>query len=86
MLTTVLDDQRDLKTKVFDLFKASPDLIPHVEEGLSKEEHRALVRRQLMVGGIALSQALSLSVSGAIQGRGYLSKTECTSNSVYCPI
>ncbi len=36
VLTTILDDQRDLKRKVFDLFKASPDLLPHVEEGLTK--------------------------------------------------
>eukprot|EP00199_Chlamydomonas_sp_CCMP681_P001411 CAMPEP_0119115636 /NCGR_PEP_ID=MMETSP1180-20130426/51673_1 /TAXON_ID=3052 ORGANISM="Chlamydomonas cf sp, Strain CCMP681" /NCGR_SAMPLE_ID=MMETSP1180 /ASSEMBLY_ACC=CAM_ASM_000741 /LENGTH=643 /DNA_ID=CAMNT_0007104711 /DNA_START=72 /DNA_END=2003 /DNA_ORIENTATION=- len=46
----MLEDQgqRELKRKVFDLFKSSPDLLSGVEEGLTKEEHRALVRRQLM--------------------------------------
>lgn len=47
VLETYLDDLRDLKAMVYDLFKARPDLLPAVEEGMSKEEHRALVRAQL---------------------------------------
>eukprot|EP00195_Chlamydomonas_chlamydogama_P012817 CAMPEP_0202892802 /NCGR_PEP_ID=MMETSP1392-20130828/2490_1 /ASSEMBLY_ACC=CAM_ASM_000868 /TAXON_ID=225041 /ORGANISM="Chlamydomonas chlamydogama, Strain SAG 11-48b" /LENGTH=662 /DNA_ID=CAMNT_0049576893 /DNA_START=125 /DNA_END=2113 /DNA_ORIENTATION=+ len=47
ILETYIDDLRELRTKVFDLFKQHPDLLPTVEEGLSKEEHRALVRRSL---------------------------------------
>ncbi len=31
-----MDDQRELKRKLFELFKANPDLLPTVEEGLSK--------------------------------------------------
>ncbi|PNG99912.1 hypothetical protein TSOC_014317, partial [Tetrabaena socialis] len=49
ILETYLDDMRDMKMKVHELFRQHPDLLPNVEEGLSKEEHRALVRRSLRV-------------------------------------
>jgi hypothetical protein len=98
VLETLLDgEQRQLKNKVFELFRAHPDLLPAVEEGMTKgagmqcgaagigarevlcqvqvdthrwpgqptlplvvclpaEEHRALVRRQLLtVLGAGLS-------------------------------
>lgn len=47
ILETYLDDLRDIKKKAYDIFKYRPDLLPAVEEGMSKEEHRGLVRRQL---------------------------------------
>lgn len=49
VLETYLDDMKDMKAQVYDLFRQHPDLLPNVEEGLSKEEHRALVRRSLHV-------------------------------------
>ena len=57
-----IDDNRDLKKQVFDIFKAKPELLPVVEEGLSKEEHRSLVRRSLMAlleGGINMLELLN---------------------------
>ncbi|GBG00215.1 hypothetical protein Rsub_12700 [Raphidocelis subcapitata] len=47
VMETYLDDLRDLKRQVYDLFKFRPELLPVVEEGMSKEEHRSLVRAQL---------------------------------------
>lgn len=47
IMETYLDDLRELKKKAYDLFKYKQELLPQVEEGLSKEEHRSLVRRQL---------------------------------------
>lgn len=38
ILETYMDELRDLKKKVYDLFKAHPELLPSVEEGLSKGE------------------------------------------------
>ncbi|GFH08699.1 acyl-coenzyme A oxidase, partial [Haematococcus lacustris] len=46
-METYLDDQRELKLKICELFRSNPDLLPPSLEGLPKEEHRALVRRQL---------------------------------------
>ncbi|GAX78643.1 hypothetical protein CEUSTIGMA_g6081.t1 [Chlamydomonas eustigma] len=48
VLETYLDDQRELKNKVYSMFRGRPDLLPETVEGLSKEEHRSLVRRQLI--------------------------------------
>eukprot|EP00798_Chlamydomonas_sp_ICE-L_P019513 gene19513-26185_t len=48
VLESYIDDMRDVKKKLYDMFKARPELLPAAEEGLSKEEHRSLVRRQLM--------------------------------------
>lgn len=36
VLETYLDDLRDLKRQVYDLFKFRPELLPGVEEGMSK--------------------------------------------------
>ena len=36
VMETYLDDQRDMKAKVHDLFRQHPELLPAVEEGLSK--------------------------------------------------
>lgn len=47
LMETYLDELRELKRTVYDLYKFQPDLLPIVEEGLTKEEHRALVRRNL---------------------------------------
>jgi hypothetical protein len=44
-----LDDQRDLKQTVFDVFKQHPALLVPTIEGLSKTEHRQLVRDSLRV-------------------------------------
>lgn len=38
VMEVFMDDQRELKKKVYDLFKLHPDLLPPVEEGLSKGE------------------------------------------------
>jgi hypothetical protein len=38
VLETYLDDLRDLKRQVYDLFKFRPELLPGVEEGMSKGE------------------------------------------------
>jgi hypothetical protein len=35
---TYLDDMRDLKRQVYDMFKYHPELLPAVEEGLTKGE------------------------------------------------
>ncbi|KAG2487507.1 hypothetical protein HYH03_013925 [Edaphochlamys debaryana] len=47
VLESYLDDMRDMKAKVYDLFGQHPELLPTVEESLSKEEHRELVRRSI---------------------------------------
>jgi hypothetical protein len=36
VMETYLDDLRDLKRMVYDLFKFKPELLPVVEEGMSK--------------------------------------------------
>lgn len=36
ILETYLDDLRELKRQVYDLFKYKPELLPHTEEGLTK--------------------------------------------------
>lgn len=36
VLETYLDDMKDMKAQVYDLFRQHPDLLPNVEEGLSK--------------------------------------------------
>lgn len=49
-----LDDQRQLKAKVFELFQNSPGLLAPSIEGMSKTEHRQLVRdslRTILKGG-----------------------------------
>lgn len=38
VMETYLDDLRDLKRQVYDLFKFRPELLPVVEEGMSKGE------------------------------------------------
>lgn len=38
MLETYLDDQRDLKKHVYDVFKYQPELLPRVGEALTKGE------------------------------------------------
>lgn len=41
-------DMRQMKMKIYDLFKRNPELLPNIaEEGMSKEAHREMVRRQL---------------------------------------
>eukprot|EP00879_Flechtneria_rotunda_P007853 GHRR01008229.1.p1 GENE.GHRR01008229.1~~GHRR01008229.1.p1 ORF type:complete len:205 (+),score=54.74 GHRR01008229.1:163-777(+) len=45
VMETYLDDLRELKRQVYELFKYQPELLTGPE--LSKEEHRALVRTQL---------------------------------------
>lgn len=55
IMETYLDDLRELKMKIYDLFKQRPDLLPATEEELSKEEHRELVRsslKMLLANGI----------------------------------
>jgi len=42
-----MDDQREMKQLMYDLFKSHPEMLTPVEEGLTKEEHRELVRQQL---------------------------------------
>ncbi|GLC47166.1 hypothetical protein PLESTB_001388100 [Pleodorina starrii] len=49
VMETYLDDMREMKARVHEVFRQHPDLLPSVEEGLSKEEHRSLVRRSLKV-------------------------------------
>ncbi|GFR51630.1 hypothetical protein Agub_g14059 [Astrephomene gubernaculifera] len=49
VMETYLDDMRDMRARVNELFRQHPELLPNVEEGLSKEEHRDLVRRALKV-------------------------------------
>ncbi len=44
VLEVYLDDQRELKRKVFELFRSQPDLLPVVEEGLSKGEGRMRIQ------------------------------------------
>ncbi len=36
VLETYLDDMKGMKAQVYDLFRQHPDLLPNVEEGLSK--------------------------------------------------
>jgi hypothetical protein len=36
IMETYLDDLRELKKQVYDLFKYKPELLPQVEEGMSK--------------------------------------------------
>uniref|UniRef100_A0A383WGP6 Acyl-coenzyme A oxidase n=1 Tax=Tetradesmus obliquus TaxID=3088 RepID=A0A383WGP6_TETOB len=45
IMETYLDDLREMKRQVYDLFKYNPELLTGPE--LSKEEHRAMVRTQL---------------------------------------
>eukprot|EP00775_Hariotina_reticulata_P011506 gene11506-11649_t len=45
ILETYLDNLRELKRQVYELFKYKPELLPAPE--LSKEEHRSMVRTQL---------------------------------------
>ena len=40
-------DLRDLKHKIYGVFRGRPDLLPAEEEAMSKEEHRELVRQCL---------------------------------------
>ncbi|PRW59741.1 acyl-coenzyme A oxidase peroxisomal isoform B [Chlorella sorokiniana] len=47
LMEQFLDDQRVLKHEVYELFRQHPDLLVAEEEGLTKEEHRELVRRCL---------------------------------------
>lgn len=42
-----LDPQRDMKAYVYDIFKQNPALLAPTIEGLSKAEHRELVRKSL---------------------------------------
>ncbi|KAK9869050.1 hypothetical protein WJX84_008987 [Apatococcus fuscideae] len=49
VLEHFLDDQRSLKLEVYELFRQHPELLPAVYEGMPKEEHRELVRKQLRV-------------------------------------
>lgn len=44
-----LDEMRPFRQEVYDLFRAHPELLVAEEEGLTKEEHRELVRRCLRV-------------------------------------
>lgn len=44
-----LDDQRSIKDEVYGIFAKNPHLLVSEEEGLSKEEHRELVRQCLKV-------------------------------------
>ena len=46
-MATFLDPQRDLKAYVYDVFKQTPALLAPTIEGLSKAEHRELVRKSL---------------------------------------
>jgi len=39
-----LDDLRDMKKEVYGSLRGRPDLLPAVEEGMTKEQHRELVR------------------------------------------
>eukprot|EP00891_Asterochloris_glomerata_P007525 jgi/Astpho2/7525/Aster-02090 len=41
--------EKELKEEVYALFKQHPELLYPVEEGLTKEQHRAFVRKQLQV-------------------------------------
>jgi hypothetical protein len=43
ILESYIDDLRELKQKVYDLFKANPELLPVAEEGLSKGVRKAMV-------------------------------------------
>jgi hypothetical protein len=36
VMETYLDDMREMKLRVYELFRQHPDLLPNVEEGLSK--------------------------------------------------
>lgn len=40
VMETYLDDMRDMKAKVYQMFREHPELLPNVEEGLSKGETR----------------------------------------------
>lgn len=42
-----MDSHRALKTETYELFRQHPELLIAEEEGLTKEEHRELVRRIL---------------------------------------
>ncbi|KAL3157409.1 hypothetical protein ABBQ32_011884 [Trebouxia sp. C0010 RCD-2024] len=42
-----LETDRGLKEEVYDLFKQHPELLYAVEEGMTKEQHREFVRKQL---------------------------------------
>jgi len=43
VMETYLDDLRDLKRQVYDLFKFKPELLPAVEEGMSKGARACVV-------------------------------------------
>jgi len=47
IMETYMDDLRELKRQVYDLFKYRPELLTPVEEGMTKEQHREQVRKQL---------------------------------------
>ncbi|KAF5836725.1 putative acyl-coenzyme A oxidase 2 peroxisomal precursor [Dunaliella salina] len=47
VMETYIDDQREMKQLMYDLFKSHPEMLTPVEEGLTKEEHRERVRQQL---------------------------------------
>ena len=42
-----LDDLRDMKKQVYGSLQGRSDLLPAVEEGMTKEQHRELVRQLL---------------------------------------
>jgi acyl-CoA oxidase len=42
-----LDDLRDMKKQVYGSLQGRADLLPAVEEGMTKEQHRELVRKLL---------------------------------------
>ncbi|MEW5307894.1 MAG: hypothetical protein WDW38_007735 [Sanguina aurantia] len=48
VLETYLDDLRELKMVVYDVFRNQPELLANVWEGVTKEEHRSLVKKQLL--------------------------------------
>eukprot|EP01026_Neomeris_dumetosa_P052302 TRINITY_DN4623_c0_g1_i3.p1 TRINITY_DN4623_c0_g1~~TRINITY_DN4623_c0_g1_i3.p1 ORF type:complete len:734 (+),score=93.16 TRINITY_DN4623_c0_g1_i3:79-2202(+) len=49
VMESYLDPLRELKREVYSLLKSRPDLLPPVEESLSKEQHREVVRKLLRV-------------------------------------
>ena len=46
-LSQQLSHYNSTTTQIYDMFRHRPDLLPPIEEGMSKESHREMVRQQL---------------------------------------
>lgn len=70
IMETYLDDLRDLKRTVYDLFKFRPELLPAVEEGMSKGAQRRSLRLRAAVAACVCAVTVCIwgLRAGVIQG------------------